>query len=41
MIVITPSKPKSELFDFENVKYYGDKKGIEHISKEEIEQLMK
>ncbi len=40
MIVITPSKPKSDLFDYENVKYYGVKKGIEHIDKDEIEKLM-
>lgn len=40
MIVISPSKPKSGLFDFENVKYYGKSKGIEHIDKMGIENLI-
>ena len=41
MIVIAPNKPKSELFAYENVKYYGLKKGIEHIDKKEIERFIK
>jgi len=41
MIIITPGKPKSNLFDFENVKYYGLQKGVQHINKLEIEKLMK
>lgn len=41
MIIITPDKPKSKLFDFENVKYFGLQKGVQHINKLEIEKLMK
>jgi hypothetical protein len=40
MIIITPEKPNSDLFQFSNVKYYGENKGIQHINKEEIEKLL-
>jgi len=41
MIIITPDKPKSELFKLENVKYFGLHKGVQHINKLEIEEFMK
>lgn len=41
MIVITPQRPNSDLFNFKNVKYYGENKGVQHIDKTEIEKFMK
>jgi len=39
MLIITPHKPNSDLFDFENVIYYGISKGVQHIDKEYINKL--
>lgn len=39
MIIITPSKPECNLFNFENVKYYGVNLGVQHIRKCLIDNL--
>jgi hypothetical protein len=39
MIVITPSKPISDLLNFENVKYYGLNKGVQNLNKIEIDKI--
>lgn len=41
MLIVTPHKPKSELFDYPNVIYYGENRGIESLNLEEIKELMK
>lgn len=40
MIVITPNKPNSSLFNYNNVKYYGPDKGIEDIDYLSINNLL-
>ena len=40
LLIITPSKPDSELFDYENVIYYGLGNGVQDIDKEHINELM-
>lgn len=41
MLIITPHKPESELFNYPNVIYYGEGKGIESIQKEEVDKHLK
>lgn len=41
MLVITPSKPDSELFAFKNVKYYGKCKGVQQIKIQEMNNIIK
>lgn len=40
MIVITPNKPLSKLFELKNVKYYGEGLGVDHIFKSRIDGLL-
>lgn len=40
LLIITPNKPDSDLFDYENVIYYGLGKGVQNIDREDINILM-
>ena len=40
LLIITPSKPDSDLFDYENVIYYGLGNGVQNINRENINRLM-
>lgn len=40
LVIITPVKPQSDLFDLNNVKYYGVGLGIEQILKSHIDELL-
>jgi hypothetical protein len=41
MIIINPSPPKSDIMTYSNIRYYGKGLGIQDISNQRIDELLK